>query len=95
MGDPTWEDNILTISEATDVIKWIDTDCMFCDPLTKAMSAHKLCVALDTNEWGIRQPVESVLKKRLKQIQRRRTPVNNDDLRDITEDTEDIDPKGL
>ena len=77
-----------TPSEATDISKWIDTDCMLCDPLTKAMPVHKLCAALDTNEWDIRQPVESILKKRLKQIGRRKTPVDNEDIREL-EDAEE------
>ena len=28
VGDPTWEDNIPDQTDATDVIKWIDTDCI-------------------------------------------------------------------
>ena len=89
VGDPTWDDNIPDPKDATDVIKWIDTDCMLCDPLTKAMSAHKMCIALDTNTWDIRQPVDSILKKRLKQIGRRKTPVDNEDIRDLAEDAEE------
>ena len=89
VGDPTWEDNIPDQKDATDVIKWIDTDCMLCDPLTKAMSTLKMCEALDTNTWDIRQPVDSILKKRLKQIGRRKTPVDNEDIRDLTEDAEE------
>ena len=73
------------------MIKWIDTDCMLCDPLAKAMSAQKMCIALDTNTWDIRQPVESILKKRLKQIQRRKTPVDNDDIRYLTDEPEEDD----
>ena len=37
------------------------------------MDANKLNEALNTNYWSFKQPVESVLKKRAKQLARRKT----------------------
>ena len=61
---------------ATDSIRWIDTDCMIADPLTKVMDPVKLLDALDTNRWSLKQPIESIIKKRAKQLQRRKNPVD-------------------
>jgi hypothetical protein len=47
------------------------------------MEPNKLNEALDSNYWNLTQPIESILKKRAKQLQRRKTPiedVNGDDL---------------
>jgi hypothetical protein len=60
-------------SDVTDHVRWIDTDVMIADPLTKQMDAGKLNEALTTNYWSFKQPVESVLKKRAKQLARRKT----------------------
>ena len=46
---------------------------MIADPLTKAMDSSKLVEALTNNFWDFNQPIESVLKKRAKQLQRRKT----------------------
>ncbi len=70
-GDPHYEDSRPEL--ATDTVHWVDTDVMLADPLTKAMEADKLLEALDTNFWDLRQPIESVLKKRAKQLSRRKT----------------------
>ena len=43
---------------------------MLADPLTKSMDPDKLRVALKTNHWDLNAPVESVIKKRAKQLQR-------------------------
>ena len=59
--------------DATDAIRWIDTDVMLADPLTKSMEADKMNEAIDENRWSFKQPVESVLKKRAKQLARRKT----------------------
>ena len=75
-GDPLCED--LRPSDATDVVKWVDTDVMIADPLTKAMDSSKLMTALETNHWDIKQPLESVLKKKAKQLQRRKTIPEDD-----------------
>ncbi len=58
---------------ATDVVKWVDTDVMLADPLTKATDASKLMDALDNNYWSCVQPHESIIKKRAKQIARSKT----------------------
>ena len=55
-------------------MRWIDTDVMLADPLTKQMEANKLIEALDSNEWNIRQPIESVIKERAKQLARSKSP---------------------
>ena len=54
---------------------------MIADPLTKAMDSSKLFTAIQDNFWDITQPIESVLKKRAKPLQRRKTV---DDLTDST-----------
>ena len=51
-------------------MRWIDTDVMIADPLTKAMEADKLMAALDSNHWDIEQLIESVIKKKAKQLAR-------------------------
>ena len=70
-GEPHVEDE--KPSDATDVVRWIDTDVMLADPLTKAMEADKLMTALRTNSWDLTQPIESVIKKKAKQLARRKT----------------------
>ena len=45
---------------------------MLADPLTKEMEADKLIAFLETNVWDISQPIESVQKKRAKQVARRK-----------------------
>ena len=70
VGNPATRD--LMPTNATDRIRWIDTDVMIADPLTKSMEADKLQAVLDTNIWDISQPIESVAKKRAKQLGRRK-----------------------
>ena len=60
-------------TDTTDKVRWIDTDCMLADPLTKVMEPWKLDEALESNYWSVKQPIESILKKRAKQLQRRKT----------------------
>jgi len=67
-GDPDYDD--YKPQETTDKIRWIDTDVMLADPLTKSMDPDKLRVALKDNHWDFTAPVESVIKKRAKQLQR-------------------------
>ncbi len=59
--------------EATDNVRWIDTDVMIADSLTKLMDCKKLDEALATCHWDLRQPIESLEKKGRKQQQRRST----------------------
>ena len=70
-GDPRMDDE--KPADVTDVALWVDTDVMLADPLTKKMEATKLWEALDSNYWDMKQPIESLRKKRLKQEQRRKT----------------------
>ena len=63
-------DTLPNSSDATDVCRSVDTDCMLADALTKQMSPEKLVAAIDTNTWNIDKPIESILSKRDKQRQR-------------------------
>ena len=72
IGDPTVQDEMPT--HPTDVVRWIDTDVMLAGPLTKQMEASKLVEAMDSNTWNIRQPIESVIKQRAKQLARSKNP---------------------
>ena len=63
-------DTLPSSSDATDVCRWVDTDCMLADALTKQMSPEKLVAAIDTNSWSLEQPIESLVRKRDKQRQR-------------------------
>ena len=76
LGDDSVEDERPPEDQAADVVRWIDTDIMLVDPMTKAMSSEKLYAALDTNHWSMEQPIESLMKKRAKQAQRRKTPLD-------------------
>ena len=51
----------------TDKCRWIDTDVMLADPLTKVMEPWKLDEALNTNYWSLKQPINSIMKKRAKE----------------------------
>ena len=70
-GDPYYLDD--RPIEPTDEVRWIDTDVMVADPLTKVMESTKLVECLTTNKLNIEQPIDSVIKKRAKQLQRRKT----------------------
>ena len=70
-GNPAYEDKMPEIR--TDYVRWVDTDVMIADPLTKAMDPSKMQTALDSNFWDLSQPIESVIKKRAKQLSRRKT----------------------
>ena len=59
-------------TNATDHIRWIDTEVMLADPMTKSMEADKLVEFLATNQWDTSQPIESVMKKQAKQNARRK-----------------------
>ena len=69
-GDPFLRDERPKI--VTDNIRWIDTSVMIADPLTKIMDPVKLIEALDNNRWNIEQPINSVIVKKAKQLQRRK-----------------------
>ena len=70
IGAPMVTDTLPSSSDATDVCRWVDTDCMLADALTKQMSPEKLVAAITTNTWSLEEPIESVVKKRDKQRQR-------------------------
>ena len=67
-GDPDYDD--YKPKKTTDKVRWIDTDVMLADPLTKSMDPDKLRVAMKENYWDLVVPVESVIRKRAKQLQR-------------------------
>ena len=52
---------------------------MIADPMTKVMEPTKLVEVLKTNMLDVEQPLESVVKKRAKQLQRRSTKKEEDD----------------
>ena len=43
---------------------------MLADALTKQMSPEKLVAAISTKTWSLKQPIESIVRKRDKQRQR-------------------------
>ena len=45
-------------SDAKDVCKWVYTDCMPADALTKQMSPEKLVAAVHTHTWSSERPIE-------------------------------------
>ncbi|CAE7182068.1 unnamed protein product [Symbiodinium pilosum] len=47
--------------QLTDIVRWIDTDVMIADPLTKVMEPVKLVQALETNVLDVEQPLDSVV----------------------------------
>ena len=53
---------------------------MLADPMTKVMEPVKLLEALETNYWDTSQPIDSVIKKKAKQLARRKTvdPIEDD-----------------
>ena len=79
------EDALPGDTEFTDRVRWIDTDVMAADALTKLMDSSPLCQFCMSNTWSLMQPVESMIKKRAKQFARRKTE-------DPIEDTETADP---
>ena len=70
VGSPQLKDEIP--ENATDKVRWIDTDVMIADPLTKTMEPIKMVQTLDGNLWDLEQPIEAVQKKRAKQNSRRK-----------------------
>ena len=71
IGISAISDQLPQAGDATDIARWIDTDVMIADCLTKLMDSSKLMESLDTNYWSCEQPIESLMKKRVKQAQRR------------------------
>ena len=70
LGDSADLDERPGPDDRTDHVRWIDTDIMPCDPLTKVMQPDKLMAILETNRWDTDQQLESLQKKRRKQEQR-------------------------
>ncbi|CAE7200469.1 GIP [Symbiodinium sp. CCMP2592] len=81
-GYPFYDDYKPADDQLTDIVRWIDTDVMIADPLTKVMEPVKLVEALKTNTLDVEQPLESVVKKRAKQLQRRSTKKEEDNEQD-------------
>ena len=74
-GDPHMDDEMP--KEPTDIVRWVDTDVMIADPMTKVMEPDKLHTALDNNRWNFEQPIEAVLKKRAKQLKRKKNAISS------------------
>ena len=77
-GDPFYGDYKPADDQLTDIVRWVDTDVMIADPLTKVMESTNLVEVLKTNTLDVEQPLESVVKKRAKQLQRRSTKKEED-----------------
>jgi len=73
-GDDDMADFIPPVDQATDIIRWIDTDTMPADAMTKMMDTSALVKFYTTNEWDISQAEESKLKKLAKQLSRKKNP---------------------
>ena len=50
-------------SEFTDRVRWIDTDVMGADGLTKLMDLSALTTFTSSNSWSLEQPHESKLEE--------------------------------
>ena len=70
IGAPMVTDTLPSSSDATDICRWVDTECLLADALTKQVSPEKLVAAINTNVWNLEQPIESIVRKRDKQRQR-------------------------
>lgn len=62
-GDPAGSDETPDSDVATGLVRWIDTDCMIADPLTKQMDPEQLIEAPDQGFGDITQPMSSIQKK--------------------------------
>ena len=69
-GDPHYDDEPPV--DGTDEIRWIDTDVMPVDCMTKAMDTTFIRKLLTTNTWDTSQPDSSKAKKQAKAESRRR-----------------------
>ena len=58
-GDPFYDDYKPADDQLTDIVRWIDTDVMIADPLTKVMEPTKLVEALKTNTLDVEQCEEA------------------------------------
>ncbi len=54
-GEATGDSRMCDVlpADATDIIRWIDTDVMIADPLTKAMDAEKLIHVMTRGYYDI------------------------------------------
>ena len=59
--------------DVTDSVRWVDTDVMLADPLTKVMDPCMLVQALESNKRNLEQPINAVIVKKAKRLQRRKT----------------------
>ena len=71
-GDDDMTDFIPPVNQATDIIRWIDTDTMPADAMTKMMDTSAIVKFWTSNEWDISQAEESKLKKLAKQLSRKK-----------------------
>ena len=65
-------DFIPPVDQATDIIRWFDTDTMPADAMTKMMDTSAIVKFFTSNEWDISQAEESKLKKLAKQLSRKK-----------------------
>ena len=71
-GNDHLQDALPTDTEFTDRIRWIDTQVMAADALTKIMDTSAITSFAENNVWSISQPHESKVKKLSKQLARRK-----------------------
>ena len=69
IGEPLVTDTVPSATEATEISRWVDTDCMLADALPKQMTPEKFVAAINTNTLSMQQPVQSIARKREKQRQ--------------------------
>jgi len=69
-GDDDMVDFIPNVEQATDIIRWIDTDVMSADAMTKLLDVTAIIRFFTGNTWDISQAEESKLKKLAKQLSR-------------------------
>jgi hypothetical protein len=71
------QDDLPGDHEWTDRVQWIDTEVMAADALTKLMDSSPLSAFVSGSSWSLKQPHEAKLKKRAKQLARRKTTGEN------------------
>jgi hypothetical protein len=76
-GEDDMVDFIPKHTNATDIVRWIDTDVMPADAMTKMMDTSAILKFYTSNEWDISQAEESKLKKLAKQLSRAKNPEKN------------------
>ena len=83
-------DFVPTVDKATDIIRWIDTDVMPADAMTKMMDPTAIIKFYTSNTWDISQAEESKLKKLAKQLSRKKPNKTVTDIDPVVSETADV-----